>query len=88
MKRASDVPPPVETALYAWQHTLVDVSPYVLPLVVARAVGYGDRQAAYMISACLVLMGVFTFVNTTFGHRLPSVMGPSATNTTSRFCFQ
>ncbi|MFQ5350722.1 MAG: uracil-xanthine permease family protein, partial [Thermoanaerobaculia bacterium] len=76
-----DVPPPVETVLYAWQHTLVDVSPYVLPLVVARAVGYDDAQAAYMISACLVLMGIFTFINTTWGHRLPSVMGPSATNT-------
>ena len=76
-----DVPPPLETVLYAWQHTLVDVSPYVLPLVVARAVGYDDAQAAYMISACLALMGVFTFINTTYGHRLPSVMGPSATNT-------
>ena len=79
--RVDDVPPPVETVLYAWQHTLVDVSPYVLPLVVARAVGYSDEQAAYMISACLALMGVFTFVNATWGHRLPSVMGPSATNT-------
>jgi uracil-xanthine permease len=76
-----DIPPPVETVLYAWQHTLVDVSPYVLPVVVARAVGYSDQQAAYMISACLVLMGIFTFINTTWGHRLPSVMGPSATNT-------
>src|SRR5438132_8757469 len=27
-----DVPPPWETLLYAWQHTLVDVSPYVLPI--------------------------------------------------------
>ncbi len=76
-----DVPPPFETVLYAWQHTLVDVSPFVLPLVVARAIGYSDQQAAYMISACLVLMGIFTFINTTWGHRLPSVMGPSATNT-------
>ncbi len=79
--RVDDVPPPVETLLYAWQHTLVDVSPYVLPLVVARAVGYSDTQAAYMISTCLALMGVFTFINATWGHRLPSVMGPSATNT-------
>jgi len=76
-----DLPPPLETLLYAWQHTLVDVSPYVLPIVVARAVGYSDAQAAYMISTCLALMGVFTFVNATWGHRLPSVMGPSATNT-------
>jgi xanthine/uracil permease len=76
-----DVPPPAETLLYAWQHTLVDVSPFVLPLVVARAVGYDELTAAAMVSACLALMGVFTFVNVTWGHRLPSVMGPSATMT-------
>lgn len=76
-----DVPPPVETLLYAWQHTLVDVSPFVLPLIVAGAVGYSSEQAAYMISACLVLMGIATFVNVTWGNRLPSVLGPSATDT-------
>src|SRR4029077_1820207 len=76
-----DVPPPLETLLYAWQHTLVDVSPYVLPLMVASAVGYGAEQAAAMISACLTLMGIATFVNVTWGNRLPSVLGPSATDT-------
>src|SRR5947208_14555501 len=76
-----DVPPPLETLLYAWQHTLVDVSPYVLPLMVASAVGYGPAQAAAMISACLTLMGIATFVNVTWGNRLPSVLGPSATDT-------
>ena len=76
-----EIPPVAETVLYAWQHTLVDVSPYVLPLVVTQAVGYDASAGAYMISACLVLMGVFTFVNATWGHRLPSVMGPSATDT-------
>src|SRR5262249_56071899 len=76
-----DVPPPVETLLYAWQHTLVDVSPYVLPLLVAGAVGYGAGEAAAMISACLTLMGIGTFVNVTWGNRLPSVLGPSATDT-------
>lgn len=60
-----DVPPPAETLLYAWQHTLVDVSPFVLPMIVAGAVGYSPEQAAIMISACLVLMGVATFVNAT-----------------------
>jgi uracil permease len=75
------VPPPLETLVYAWQHTLVDVSPYVLPMVVAGAAGYGDAEAAYMISACLVLMGLATFVNATWGNRLPSVLGPSATDT-------
>ncbi|MGH7487260.1 MAG: solute carrier family 23 protein, partial [bacterium] len=76
-----DVPPPLETLLYAWQHTLVDVSPYFLPLMVASAVGYGAEQAAAMISACLTLMGIATFVNVTWGNRLPSVLGPSATDT-------
>ena len=76
-----DVPPPLETLLYAWQHTLVDVSPYVLPMIVAGAVGYSAAQAAAMISACLVLMGLATFANATWGNRLPSVLGPSATDT-------
>jgi uracil permease len=76
-----DVPPPAETVLYAWQHTLVDVSPYVLPLIVAGSVGYGPEQAAAMISACLMCMGVATFANATWGNRLPSVLGPSATDT-------
>lgn len=76
-----DVPPPLETLLYAWQHTLVDVSPYVLPMVVASAVGYTAAQAAAMISACLVCMGIATFCNATWGNRLPSVLGPSATDT-------
>jgi len=76
-----DVPPPLETLLYAWQHTLVDVSPYVLPMIVAGAVGYGAEQTAAMISACLVVMGLSTFANATWGNRLPSVLGPSATDT-------
>ncbi|HVT59216.1 MAG TPA: solute carrier family 23 protein [Thermoanaerobaculia bacterium] len=76
-----DVPPLFETLLYALQHTLVDVSPYVLPLVVAGAVGYSAEQAATMISACLVCMGLATFANATWGNRLPSVLGPSATDT-------
>jgi uracil-xanthine permease len=79
--RVEDVPPLFETLLYAWQHTLVDVSPYVLPLVVAGAVGYSAEQSAAMISACLVCMGLATFANATWGNRLPSVLGPSATDT-------
>ncbi|HVT17757.1 MAG TPA: solute carrier family 23 protein [Thermoanaerobaculia bacterium] len=79
--RVDDVPPFFETLLYAFQHTLVDVSPYVLPLVVAGAVGYSAAQAAAMVSACLVCMGLATFANATWGNRLPSVLGPSATDT-------
>lgn len=77
------MPPLGETLLYAWQHTLVDVSPFLLPLLVAGAVGYSPEAAATMVSACLVCMGVFTFINVTWGNRLPSVLGPSATDTGS-----
>jgi xanthine/uracil permease len=79
--RIDEVPSLLETLLYALQHTLVDVSPYVLPLVVAGAVGYSREQAAAMVSACLVCMGLATFANATWGNRLPSVLGPSATDT-------
>jgi uracil permease len=79
--RVDDVPPPGETLLYAWQHTLVDVSPFLLPLLIAGAVGYPPAAAAAMVSACLVCMGLFTFVNVTWGNRLPAVLGPSATDT-------
>jgi uracil permease len=34
-----------------------------------------------MVSACLLTMGIFTFVNATWGNRLPAVLGPSATDT-------
>ena len=78
-----DVPPLGETLLYAWQHTLVDVSPFLLPLLIASAVGYPPEATATMVSACLVCMGVFTFVNVTWGNRLPAVLGPSATDTGS-----
>jgi xanthine/uracil permease len=50
-------------------------------MVVASAVGYSAAAAAAMISACLVCMGLATFVNATWGNRLPSVLGPSATDT-------
>lgn len=75
------MPPLGETLLYAWQHTLVDVSPFLLPLLIAGAVGYPAEAAAAMVAACLVNMGVFTFVNATWGNRLPAVLGPSATDT-------
>lgn len=76
-----EVPPAGETLLYAWQHTLVDVSPFLLPLLIAGAVGYPPQAAAAMVGACLLNMGVFTFVNATWGARLPAVLGPSATDT-------
>lgn len=70
-----------ESLLYGWQHTLVDISPFVLPLAVAAAVGMSAGQTASFINYCLFSMGVATLIQTTVGNRLPIVQGPSATLT-------
>lgn len=68
-----------ESLLYGWQHTLVDISPFVLPLAVASAVGMGPAQQAELINFTLLAMGVATLIQTTVGNRLPIIQGPSAT---------
>ena len=42
-----------ESILYGWQHTLVDISPFVLPLAVAGAIGMGVHEQAQFINFCL-----------------------------------
>jgi uracil-xanthine permease len=70
-----------ETALYGWQHTLVDISPFVLPLAVAAAIGMSTAESARFINFCLFSMGIATLIQTTIGNRLPIIQGPSATLT-------
>ncbi len=70
-----------ETLLYGWQHTLVDVSPFVLPLAVAGALNMSPGEKAQLINFCLLSMGVATLIQTTIGNRLPIIQGPSATLT-------
>jgi uracil-xanthine permease len=70
-----------ETVLYGWQHTLVDISPFVLPLAVAAAIGMSAGDSARFINFCLFSMGVATLIQTTIGNRLPIIQGPSATLT-------
>lgn len=70
-----------EALLYGWQHTLVDISPFVLPLAVAAAVGMDAAGEAQLINQCLLGMGIATLVQTTLGNRLPIIQGPSATLT-------
>lgn len=71
----------LECVLYGWQHTLVDVSPFVLPLAVAGALGMTAAESAQLINFCLLGMGLATILQTTIGNRLPIVQGPSATLT-------
>ncbi|MFQ5691167.1 MAG: uracil-xanthine permease family protein [Gemmatimonadota bacterium] len=70
-----------ETVLYGWQHTLVDISPFVLPLAVASAIGMSAGDTIRFINFCLFSMGVATLLQTTVGNRLPIIQGPSATLT-------
>jgi hypothetical protein len=71
----------LETLLYGWQHTLVDISPFVLPLAVAAAIGMSPDDEASLINFGLFSMGVATLIQTTIGNRLPIIQGPSATLT-------
>lgn len=70
-----------ECLLYGWQHTLVDISPFVLPLTVGAAIGMSDAEKAQFINFCLFAMGIATLLQTTIGNRLPIIQGPSATLT-------
>lgn len=70
-----------ESLLYGWQHTLVDISPFVLPLLVAAAAGLSPEEGAIWVNRGLFTMGIATFIMTTIGNRLPIVQGPSATVT-------
>ncbi len=70
-----------ETLLYGWQHTLVDISPFVLPLAVAAAIGMTAAESGRFINFCLFSMGLATLIQTTIGNRLPIIQGPSATLT-------
>ncbi len=68
-----------ESILYGWQHTLVDISPFVLPLAIAGALGMSVLEKSQFINYCLLTMGIATLIQTTIGNRLPLIQGPSAT---------
>ncbi len=70
-----------ETILYGWQHTLVDTSPFVLPLVVGNAIGFSAAQNAAFVSMNLFATAVATLIMTTIGNRLPIIQGTSAVHT-------
>lgn len=70
-----------ECILFGWQHTLVDISPFVLPLLVVAAAGLPESEGAIWVSRGLFGMGISTILMTTIGNRLPIIQGPSATVT-------
>lgn len=68
-----------ESLLYGWQHTLVDITPLVFPLIVAAALKLTPEQGIALVSSTLFAMGIGTLVQTTIGNRLPIIQGPSIT---------
>ena len=67
----------LETVFYGYQHTMVDISPFIVPLGVAAAIGMSASEASYFINLCLFAMGIATLLQTMIGNRLPIVQGPS-----------
>lgn len=67
-----------ECVLYGWQHTLVDISPLVLPLILGGALGMSGAECGRFVNFCLFSMGIATLLQTTIGNRLPIIQGPSA----------
>lgn len=70
-----------ESIIYGWQHTLVDVSAFVMPLLVATAAGLGPAEGATWVSRGLFGMCLATLIQSTIGNRFPILQGPSATVT-------
>ena len=75
-----DVPKPWWTSLYfAVQITLVDFTPFVWGGMFVSLAGLDAATVLpTMISACFLVMGICTLIQTTIGNRLPIVQGPSA----------
>ena len=75
-----DIPKPWWKSLYfAVQITLVDFTPFVWGGMFVSLAGLDAATVLpTMISACFLVMGICTLIQTTIGNRLPIVQGPSA----------
>ena len=70
-----------ECLLYGWQHTLVDISPFVLPLAVAAALGLSASDSGRLIlqapldSAGATALGITLVVSNLLPHILRESLG-------------
>lgn len=81
----NDVPKPWWKVLYyALQITMVDFTPFIWSGMFISLAGLDSATALpIMTSACFIVMGICTLLQTTIGNRLPIVQGPSAALTSS-----
>lgn len=67
--------------LYGFQHTLVDPNPFIYPLIVGAAAGWGDATTLDAIQMTLLFVMVATIAQTTVGNRLPLIQNASIAET-------
>ncbi|MEM9587149.1 MAG: solute carrier family 23 protein [Planctomycetota bacterium] len=73
-----DRPPPVKAVVLALQHVLTMFgSTVAVPLLLGPAMGMGTAEIAVLISSVMLCSGVATFIQATFGSRLPIIQGVS-----------
>jgi len=73
-----DRPPPLRAVVLAVQHVLTMFgSTVAIPLLFGPAMGMDIGQIALLISSVMLCSGVATFIQATFGARLPIIQGVS-----------
>jgi len=73
-----DRPPPLRAVVLAAQHVLTMFGSTVsIPLLFGPAMGMNIEQIALLISSVMLCSGVATFIQATFGSRLPIIQGVS-----------
>jgi len=73
-----DRPPPIRAGVLAAQHVLTMFGSTVsIPLLFGPAMGMSIEQIALLISSVMLCSGVATFIQATFGSRLPIIQGVS-----------
>lgn len=74
----NDRPPPVRAVVLAAQHVLTMFGSTVsIPLLFGPAMGMDTAQIALLISSVMLCSGIATFIQSTFGTRLPIIQGVS-----------
>lgn len=74
----NDRPPPIRAGVLAAQHVLTMFGSTVsIPLLFGPAMGMSIEQIALLISSVMLCSGVATFIQATFGSRLPIIQGVS-----------
>ncbi|MFT7624392.1 MAG: xanthine/uracil permease [Myxococcota bacterium] len=71
-----DTPPPALTVFLGIQHFLTMVgATVIIPMVLGQAMGFDTDQLAKLIGTIFFVSGITTFLQSTYGNRLPIIQG-------------